>query len=144
MYLPAPSLSLHDSQLSPILHSLSHRNMARLAGDDDTEGRGQAARFEVEVEKKSKALLKANRKLARDVSQWVNASMAKHEQASGGGTDDCDRRAGIDSTDLPAARESIHGVEERKGFTEEEDATHGGGQGEDRGGVGSWLHSWLR
>lgn len=125
--------------------------MARSTRDDDSAGRAQAARFEAEVEREAKALLKANRKLARDVSQWVNASMAKHEEtsvaAAGGPENDSgDRGCGEgDLTSLPSRQQSGEqgedsddgGVEERKGFGTEE-AVSGYG-----GGVRSWLGGWL-
>lgn len=91
------------------------RTMARSVWDAD--GKAQATRFEAEVERKAKAILKANRKLAKDVTQWVDASMAMHEATH----DEKEKGEG--------------GVEESKGG----DTASGMG-----GGEKSWLGSWFR
>lgn len=107
--------------------------MARSASND--EERAQAARFVAEVEKKSKSLQKANRKLARDVTAWVNASMAKHEEASaapgdrGSKQEDDDVALPVEAgTDVAG---SFDGYEESKG-------------NKSGGSAGSWFGSWLR
>ena len=107
----------------------------------DTESRAQASRFDAEVEKKAKALLKANRKLAKDVTRWVDASMAKHEEASSGRED---------GHDLPSTRSDTgQGCDDGKGESVEGE----GGVEESKGGERastvdgeqkSWLGSWFR
>lgn len=104
----------------------------RSSGDDE-ESRAQAKRFEAEVERKAKALLKTNRKLAKDVTRWVDASMAKHEEAS--------LKTGDEALPPPAPRSGEggddSGVEESKG------GRRSAGDGGD-GGAKSWLGSWIR
>lgn len=116
--------------------------MARSAGDD--ESRAQAARFEGDVERKAKALLKANRKLAKDVTRWVDASMAKHEEASLKGGDGDDPPLPVSpppgsGRQIQGGSEEVvvsgGGVEECKG-PEQSNAASGEGR--------SWLGSWLR
>lgn len=116
--------------------------MARSAGDD--ESRAQAARFEGDVERKAKALLKANRKLAKDVTRWVDASMAKHAEASLKGGDG-------DDPSLPVSPSADSG--RQRGGGSEEAVVSGGGVEECKGsgqrhaasgGVRSWLGSLLR
>lgn len=141
------------------LAATARRNMARSAGDDDPAGRAQAARFEAEVEKKAKALLKANRKLARDVSQWVNTSMTRHEEASAfaaGGSENDSRlhangeRGGVDLGSSPTRQQTAEqgdesddaGVEERKEFDREDAAARYDSSGYG-GGARSWLRGWL-
>lgn len=131
----------------PIRPCMIHRSMCS-AGDDAR--RAQAARFEAEVERKGKALLKANRKLARDVSQWVNASMARHDEAVSTG----ELGTGGDGVELgPSARDAQNmnvedegngcgGVEEMKGRDGME--REGDGQSVGGGGVSAWLGGWLR
>lgn len=106
------------------------RSMARSAGDD--EARAQATRFEAEVERKAKTLLKANRKLATEVSRWVDESMTKHEEAPSTLTGD-----GGEEVSPPCSPVRGGGVEEAKG-----DGGRSSGGGTD--GVTSWLGSWLR
>lgn len=112
------------------------RSMLRSSGDNE-ESRARATRFEAEVERKAKALLKANRKLAKDVTRWVDASMAKHEEASLKG--DADSLGGALPT--PPARPvrggGDAGVEESKG------GGRSAGDGAE-GGVKSWLGGWIR
>ncbi|CAM9472260.1 unnamed protein product [Laminaria digitata] len=107
------------------------RSMTRSSGDD--ESRAQAARFEGDVERKAKALLKANRKLAKDVTRWVDASMAKHEEASVKGGDGDDPPLHVSPP--PGSGRQIEGgsegmggggVEECKG-SEQSDSASGGG-----------------
>lgn len=114
--------------------------MVRSSGDSE-ESRAQAARFEAEVERKAKALLKANRKLAKDVTRWVDASMAKHEQASLEG-----EAGGTGTLPTPPSRQAGGaggggggGVEESKGGGQDPGDGAGGG-----GGVRSWLGGWIR
>ncbi|CAM9413822.1 unnamed protein product [Ectocarpus sp. 6 AP-2014] len=109
------------------------RSMVRSSGDDE-ESRAQATRFEAEVERKAKALLKTNRKLAKDVTRWVDASMAKHEEAC--------LKTGDEALPPPPAPRSGEergdgGVEESKG------GRRSAGDGGD-GGAKSWLGSWMR
>lgn len=112
-------------------HDLYHRCLKKNAGANlvgrtmarsvwDADGKAQATRFEAEVERKAKALLKANRKLAKDVTRWVDASMAIHE-------------AGHEEKEKDAIGGG--GVEESKGG----DSANGIG-----GGEKSWLGSWFR
>lgn len=107
--------------------------MARSAGDDET--RAQATRFEAEVEKKSKSLIKANRKLAKDVLRWTNTSMAKLEEASSSMRD-----AGSEPDYAEHAEEG--GVD---GETVESKGIDAGDVGRSTGGgISSWLGNWLR
>lgn len=99
--------------------------MIRSAGDNE-ESRAQAVRFEAEVERKAKALLKTDRKLAKDVTRWVEASMAKNEETR---LEEGDESLPAPPSQSESQRES--GVEESKGS--------GGG-----GGVKSWLGGWGR
>eukprot|EP00903_Cladosiphon_okamuranus_P008218 g7911.t1 len=112
------------------------RSMLRSSGDNE-ESRAQATRFEAEVERKAKALLKANRKLAKDVTRWVDASMAKHEEASLKG----DASSGGEALPAPPARPGRGGggggVEESKGG----DRSAGDWA---EGGAKSWLGGWIR
>lgn len=111
--------------------------MVRSASDSE-ESRAQAARFEAEVERKAKALLKTNRKLAKDVTRWVDASMAKHEEAClmkegpGGGDDEA----------LPAPPPRSTGEQSYDDGGVEE--TKGGGKSAGDGSVKSWLGGWIR
>ncbi|CAN0377665.1 unnamed protein product [Ectocarpus sp. 12 AP-2014] len=108
------------------------RSMVRSSGDDE-ESRAQATRFEAEVERKAKALLKTNRKLAKDVTRWVDASMAKHEEAC--------LKTGDEALPPPAPRS---GEGRGDGCVEE---SKGGRRSAADGGDGcgkSWLGSWMR
>lgn len=116
--------------------------MVRSSGDSE-ESRAQAARFEAEVERKAKALLKTNRKLAKDVTRWVDASMAKHEEAclikgEGEGGDEA----------LPAPAPRSAGEQREGGGGDYDDGgveeSKGGGQSAGDGGVKSWLGGWVR
>ncbi|CAN0461177.1 unnamed protein product [Ectocarpus sp. 12 AP-2014] len=108
------------------------RSMVRSSGDDEGS-RAQATRFEAEVERKARALLKTNRKLAKDVTRWVDASMAKHEEAC--------LKTGDEALPPPTPRSGEGrgngGVEESKGGRRS--AADGGD-----GGGKSWLGSWMR
>lgn len=136
---PSPITCSHDPHpATASAPSFFCRSMLRSSGDNE-ESRAQATRFEAEVERKTKALLKANRKLAKDVTRWVDASMAKHEEVSLKG----------DAAELPPPparqeREGGSGGGEGGGGVEE---TKGGGRtagdGAD-GGVKSWLGGWIR
>lgn len=136
---PSPITCSHDPHPATApAPSFFCRSMLRSSGDNE-ESRAQATRFEAEVERKTKALLKANRKLAKDVTRWVDASMAKHEEVSLKG----------DAAELPPPparqeREGGSGGGEGGGGVEE---TKGGGRtagdGAD-GGVKSWLGGWIR
>lgn len=114
------------------------RNMARSAGD--TDSKAQAARFEAEVERKAKILLKANRKLAKDVTRWVDASMAKHEEASLHDEGDGELPP-PSSPPMPSSRmedeDNDDSVMHHEGGVEES-------KGQVDGGLKSWLGSWVR
>lgn len=114
--------------------------MLRSSGDIE-ESRAQATRFEAEVERKAKSLLKANRKLAKDVTRWVDASMAKHEEASLEG-DAAVVRGGLPAP--PTRQENEGGGGGGGGGVEE---SKGGGRtaaDDAEGGVKSWLGGWIR
>ena len=117
------------------------RSMLRSSGDSE-ESRAQATRFEAEVERKAKALLKANRKLAKDVTRWVDASMAKHEEVTLEGNDAAGGSGGGGALPIPPARQEKGrgdgGVEESKG------SGRSAGDGGEEGGVKSWLGGWIR
>lgn len=102
--------------------------MARSAGDD--ECRAQAARFAAEVERKAKTILQTNRKLAKDVTRWVDASMALNAEAGSKGGE-----GGEDGEEVTEVTRDA-GVEETKGG-------EGSGVGMGAGGA-SWLGSWFR
>lgn len=104
--------------------------MIRSAGDNE-ESRAQAARFEAEVERKAKVLLKTNRKLAKDVTRWVDASMARHEETR--------LKEGDESLPSPPLQsEGQSGGGERGGSSGVEESKGSGG------GVKSWLGGWVR
>ncbi|CAM9441121.1 unnamed protein product [Choristocarpus tenellus] len=63
----------HLAQNHVKLATKDARNMANAAVDD--AGQKMSARFMDEGEKKSRVIAKANRKLAKDVSLWVDQSM---------------------------------------------------------------------
>ncbi|CAM9145730.1 unnamed protein product [Pylaiella littoralis] len=121
------------------------RSMVRSSGDNE-ESRTQAARFEAEVERKAKALLKANRKLAKDVTQWVDASMTKHEaclmkQRKGGGDDEALPAPAPPSAGEQSSEDGGEHTYDDDGGVEE---TKGAGKGAGDGGVKSWLGGWIR
>lgn len=133
---PPPPSPGHDRSPLYCRRLFYLRSMLRSSLDSE-ESRAQATRFETEVERKAKALLKANRKLAKDVTRWVDASMAKHEEASLEGDAG---EGGMEALSDPPARQEKGGgggVEESKG---------GGRSAGDvvDGGVKSWLGGWIR
>ncbi|CAM9593347.1 unnamed protein product [Scytosiphon promiscuus] len=107
------------------------RSMMRSAGENE-ESRAQAVRFETEVERKAKMLLKTNRKLAKDVTRWVDASMAEHEEAR--------LKDGDEPLPAPPSQSVGHaeGSEPADSGVEESKGSDGGG------GVKSWLGGWVR
>lgn len=128
--------------------------MVRSCGDSE-ESRAQAARFEAEVERKAKALLKTNRKLAKDVTRWVDASMAKHEEAclkregrDGRGDDDVDEALPVPPPRPEAGAQRERGGGSGGGGGNYDDGgveeTKGGGKSDAGSGVKSWLGGWIR
>ncbi|CAM9300517.1 unnamed protein product [Hapterophycus canaliculatus] len=112
------------------------RSMIRSSGDNE-DSRAQAVRFEAEVERKAKFLLKTNRKLAKDVTRWVDASMAKHEET---------RLKGDDSLPTPPPQSEGRREGEGRGDSGVEESKGGGRSAGDGGGgsVKSWLGGWVR
>lgn len=101
----------------------------------DTESRAQAARFEARVERKAKTLLRADRKLAKDVTRWVDASMEKHEEA---------RFKGEEGVELPAPPPQGSREEDSVGVEMEHLGVEEAKGGEENGPVKSGLGGWVR